>query len=72
MFLIVTRNFPPDVGGIQSLMSGLSESLVSHGPVKVFTYHHPDSKTYDLKSTLNIERVKGIKIFRYEQVSPVF
>ena len=36
MFLVVTRNFPPDVGGMQSLMGGLSESLLKHGQVKVF------------------------------------
>ena len=64
MFLIVTRNFPPEIGGIQTLMSGLSESLVNHGPVKVFTYEYPNSNTYDDKSTINIERVKGIKLFR--------
>ena len=64
MFLVVTRNFPPDVGGMQILMGGLSESLVNHGPVKVFTYEHPLSKAYDGKSSINIERVKGIKLFR--------
>lgn len=64
MFLIVTRNFPPDIGGMQVLMGGLSESLVQHGPVKVFTYEHPNSNTYDKKSSINIERVKGIKLFR--------
>ncbi len=64
MFLIVTRNFPPDVGGIQTLMGGLSESLLNHGPVKVFTYESPDSINYDNKSSINIERVKGIKLFR--------
>jgi len=64
MFLIVTRNFPPDIGGMQSLMGGLSESLLNHGPVKVFTYEHQKSQIYDVKSTANIERVKGIKIFR--------
>ena len=47
MFLVVTRNFPPDLGGIQMLMGGLSENLLNHGPVKVFTYDHPDSKKYD-------------------------
>ena len=36
MFLMVTRNFPPDVGGIQVLMGGLSENLLNHGPVKIF------------------------------------
>lgn len=64
MFLIVTRNFPPDIGGIQILMGGLSESLINHGPVKVFTYEYPNSNTYDSKSSINIERVKGIKLFR--------
>ena len=64
MFLVVTRNFPPDVGGMQILMGGLSESLLNHGPVKVFAYEYPDSNIYDSKSPINIERVKGIKLFR--------
>jgi len=64
MFLIVTRSFPPDIGGMQVLMGGLSESLLNHGPVKVFTYDYPNSNTYDTKSSINIERVKGIKIFK--------
>ena len=64
MFLIVTRNFPPDVGGMQVLMGGLSESLLNHGPVKVFTFAYPDSNIYDSKSSINIERVKGMKLFR--------
>jgi len=64
MFLIVTRNFPPDVGGIQMLMGGLSDSLLNHGPVKVFTFEHENSNTYDNRSSANIERVKGIKLFR--------
>ena len=64
MFLIVTRNFPPDVGGMQILIGGLSEILLNHGPVKVFTYEYPNSNTYDSKSSINIERVKGIKLFR--------
>ena len=64
MFLVVTRNFPPDIGGIQILMGGLSESLLNHGPVKVFANEFPNSNFYDSKSSLNIERVKGIKLFR--------
>ena len=64
MFLIVTRNFPPDIGGMQILMGGLAESLIQHGPVKVFTYDHPKSNTHDTKSSMSIERVKGIKLFR--------
>ena len=64
MFLIVTRNFPPDLGGMQSLMGGLSESLSNHGSVKVFTYEYPNSKSYDDNSSMKIERVKGFKLFR--------
>ena len=64
MFLIVTRNFPPDIGGMQVLMGGLSEILIDHGPVKVFTYEHVFSDIYDSKSQASIERVKGIKLFR--------
>jgi len=64
MFLIVTRNFPPDIGGMQMLMGGLTENLLNHGPVKVFTYEYPNSYTYDNKSSINIERIRGIKLFR--------
>ena len=64
MFVVITRNFPPDVGGIQSLMGGLSKSLVAQGPVKVFADEHLSCETYDQKSNLDISRVKGFKIFR--------
>ena len=64
MFLVVTRNFPPDVGGIQNLMEGLSNALINHGPVKVFADEHPESKDYDQKSDLTIERIGGFKIFK--------
>ena len=36
MNLIITRNFPPDVGGMQNLMYGLTKSLSEHMMVKVF------------------------------------
>ena len=64
MFLVVTRNFPPDIGGTQTLMGGLSESLLNYGPVKVFAYEFPNSDLYDSKSKINIERIKGIKLLR--------
>ena len=64
MFLIVTRNFPPDVGGMQILMGGLCENLLNHGPVKVFTYESENSGIYDNRSGANIDRIKGIKLFR--------
>jgi len=64
MFLVVTRNFPPDVGGMQILMGGLSESLIEHGPVKVFANEFSNSKSYDRKSSVSIHRTSGIKLFR--------
>ena len=64
MFLISTRNFPPDIGGIQNLMEGLSNSLLNHGPVKVFADYYENSEKYDQNSKLNIQRVSGFKIFR--------
>ena len=64
MFLVVTRNFPPDVGGMQTLMGGLSESLLDYEPVKVFTYQFANSNIYDSKSSVDIQRISGMKFFR--------
>ena len=64
MFLVSTRNFPPDIGGIQNLMEGLSNALLDHGPVKVFVDKFENSEKYDQNSKLNIQRVSGFKIFR--------
>ncbi len=64
MFLISTRNFPPDIGGIQNLMEGLSNALLNHGPVKVFADSYENSEEYDQNSKLSVVRVSGFKIFR--------
>ena len=64
MFLISTRNFPPELGGMQNLMEGLSNALLNHGPVKVFAEAHNEAENYDQSSKLNIERISGFKIFR--------
>ena len=64
MFLISTRNFPPDIGGIQNLMEGLSNGLVNHGSVKVFADSFENSDKYDENSKLNIQRISGFKIFK--------
>jgi len=64
MFLISTRNFPPDIGGIQNLMEGLSIALLNHGPVKVFADSFENSESYDQNSKLNIQRISGFKIFK--------
>ena len=64
MFLVSTRNFPPELGGMQNLMEGLSNALLNHGPVKVFADVSIGSENYDQNSKLSIERVSGFKIFR--------
>ena len=64
MFLVSTRNFPPDIGGIQNLMEGLSIALLNHGPVKVFADSFENSESYDQESKLNIQRISGFKIFK--------
>ena len=64
MFVVSTRNFPPEVGGMQNLMGGLSEALQKHGPVKVFADACKDSEEYDKKINLNITRVSGFKFLR--------
>ena len=64
MFLVSTRNFPPELGGMQNLMEGLANALLNHGPVKVFAEAYDGDKNYDQNSNLTIERVSGLKIFR--------
>jgi len=64
MFVVITRNFPPDIGGIQSLMEGLSKGLAKREPVKIFADKYLNCENYDQESSLDISRIKGFKIFR--------
>ena len=64
MFVISTRNFPPEVGGMQNLMEGLAIALVNHGPVKVFADKSENFEKYDRTSKIEIERFGGIKLLR--------
>ena len=64
MFVVITRNFPPDIGGIQSLMEGLSRGLLAHRKVKIFADEFQNSKDFNEKSKLDIRRIGGIKLFR--------
>jgi len=64
MYLIVTRSFPPEVGGIQNLIWGLSNALSKHFMIKVFADHHEKYKEFDDKVSFTIERIKGIKLLR--------
>ena len=64
MFVISTRNFPPDVGGMQNLMGGLSLSLLKHGPVKVFAEQTTETNDFDKKTGLDLTRISGFKFLR--------
>jgi len=63
MYLIVTRSFPPDAGGMQNLMWGLTNSLAKHHMVKVFA-DQSESKTLDEKVAYSIDRIGGPKLIR--------
>ena len=64
MYLIVTRTFPPELGGMQSLMWGLSKELSKNFMIKVFADFHENYKSFDQKASFSIERVGGPKILR--------
>ena len=64
MYLIITRNFPPEVGGMQNLMWGLTNSLSKLNMVKVFADYHENHIEFDKKVSFSIERIKGPKILR--------
>ncbi len=64
MYLIVTRTFPPELGGMQSLMWGLSREMSKNFMIKVFADYHEDHKNFDEQANFSIERVGGIKFLR--------
>ena len=64
MYLIVTKTFPPEVGGMQNLMWGLANELSKHYMIKVFADYHENHKLFDEKVSFSIERVGGIKLLR--------
>ena len=61
MFLILTRNFPPEIGGMQNLMYGLTKSLSKLNIVKVFADYHKNYLSFDNNVNFSIERIGGIK-----------
>ena len=64
MYLIVTRSFPPDDGGMQNLMWGLTNALAKHYMVKVFADQSDKSKTLDENVSYSVERIGGPKLIR--------
>ncbi|WP_440917591.1 glycosyltransferase family 4 protein [Candidatus Pelagibacter sp.] len=64
MYLIVTRSFPPEVGGMQSLMWGLAKEMSKNFMIKVFADYYENHEEFDKKENFSIERVGGIKFLR--------
>ena len=61
MYLIVTRSYPPELGGMQSLMWGLTKEMSKNFMIKVFADYQKNHKEFDNKENFSIERVGGIK-----------
>ena len=64
MYLIITRSYPPEVGGMQSLMWGLSKELSKNFMIKIFADYIENHKTFDEQVSFSIERVGGPKLLR--------
>ena len=64
MFLITTRSFPPELGGMQSLMWGLAKEMSKNFMIKVFSDYHENHKEFDKELNFSIERIGGIKFLR--------
>ena len=64
MYLIATRSFPPEIGGMQSLMWGLAKEMSKNFMIKVFADYQENHKEFDKEVNFSIERVGGIKFLR--------
>ena len=64
MYLIVTRAFPPELGGMQSLMWGLAKEMSKNFMIKVFADYQENHKEFDEKESFSIERIGGFKFLR--------
>ena len=64
MYLVVTRSFPPEVGGMQNLMWGLTNSIAKYNLTKVFADHQENYEEVDNSVSFSIERIRGTKLIR--------
>tara|TARA_B100000767_G_scaffold8829_1_gene8670 strand:- start:1028 stop:2110 length:1083 start_codon:yes stop_codon:yes gene_type:complete len=64
MYLIITRSFPPEIGGMQNLMWGLAKELSKEYMIKVFADYQKNYNSFDERVSFSIERVGGIKFLR--------
>ena len=64
MYLVVTRSFPPELGGMQNLMWGLTNSIAKYNLTKVFADYQENHKEIDKSVSFSIERIGGAKLIR--------
>ena len=64
MNLIVTRTFPPTIGGMQNLMWGLANAVSKIDLLKVYADYELNHDSFDEKVSFSIERIKGFKLFQ--------
>ena len=64
MYLVITRTFPPELGGMQNLMWGLARSLSKLNLIKVFADYQENHEEFDKSVSFSIERVSGMKLIR--------
>ena len=64
MYLVVTRSFPPEVGGMQNHLWGFSKELSKNFLIKVFADYTDGHKEFDEKASFSIERIGGPKFLR--------
>jgi len=64
MIIVTTRSYPPELGGMQSLMGGLTIHLHKLHPIKVLADSFPGDENYDKKNYFETKRIGGFKILK--------
>ena len=64
MIVITTRNYPPEIGGMQSLIGGLAIHLNDLHPVKVLANSFAGDESYDKRNSFETNRMGGLKILK--------
>ncbi len=64
MIVITTRSYPPELGGMQSLMGGLAIHLNQLHPIKVLANSYAGDENYDKKNNFETNRMGGLKILK--------
>ena len=64
VIIITTRNFLPEMGGMQILMSDIAKHLSKYSKVKVFAEDIKNAQEFDQNQKYEIQRIKGFKFIR--------